>query len=156
MDPNSLLSQLRDIHAPPPIDWWPPAIGWWLLLLFILLTLCAVIFFALRYRRKTRWRRQAFRILSGLQNRYLEQPDARHLTEVVMLMKRCAFNTNSDQGDVSSASLETWRQALEQPVGILSESDVQTLYQGHYQVHTPQLDADSFKRIRKWIRSQSQ
>ena len=23
--------QLRDIHMPPPPDWWPPAPGWWVL-----------------------------------------------------------------------------------------------------------------------------
>ena len=38
MNPE-LLSQLRDIHAAPPVSWWPPAPGWWLLALLLLVLL---------------------------------------------------------------------------------------------------------------------
>jgi len=49
---------LRDIHLPPPPDWWPPAPGWWALAgICILLLIAAVLW--LRKVRAARRHRQA-------------------------------------------------------------------------------------------------
>ena len=59
------LSQLRDIHLPPPVSWWPLAPGWWLLLGTLLL-LTAIAFWLWRRRRRSNWRREALRELAQL------------------------------------------------------------------------------------------
>jgi hypothetical protein len=52
-----LLSQLRDIHTPSPIDGWPPAIGWWLLLVVIGLSLLGLLYFIRQQLQARRWNR---------------------------------------------------------------------------------------------------
>ena len=61
MNPD-LLSQLRDIHSPPPPSWWPPAPGWWLLAIFILalLTWAGLRAWAVLQRRHRRRRMLAW------------------------------------------------------------------------------------------------
>lgn len=51
---------LRDIHLPPPPDWWPPAPGWWVLAGVCIL--CAVIALYKMWRGYRRRRRNALAI----------------------------------------------------------------------------------------------
>lgn len=86
------LSQLRDIHLPPPISWWPPAPGWWLLAAFILIALIAAIFWLIHYRRKNRYRRLALQQLRALRARWQTQPDSAQLVEAInQLLKQTAL-----------------------------------------------------------------
>ena len=55
------LQQLRDLHLPPPPDWWPPAPGWWLLMF---MTGATVIWLIWRYRLR-RQRRRPYRYARG-------------------------------------------------------------------------------------------
>jgi len=49
---------LRDIHLPPPPDWWPPAPGWWVLgVICIVLLIAAALW--LRKARAVRRHQQA-------------------------------------------------------------------------------------------------
>ena len=45
--------QLRDIHLPPPPDWWPPAPGWW-----IAAGICIVCLIVALYKLARRLRRR--------------------------------------------------------------------------------------------------
>jgi len=62
---------LRDIHLPPPPDWWPPAPGWWALAVIFLLCLVWVVW---RLRSSQRQRRRERAILREL-DRCIVQAD---------------------------------------------------------------------------------
>jgi hypothetical protein len=85
------LSQLRDIHLPPPVSWWPPAPGWWLLLAIFLLAVIGVLFFY-RHRRRNAWRRTALAELARL--RHLSQQSAPQpvVSELSVLLRRVAIS----------------------------------------------------------------
>ena len=86
------LSQLRDIHLPPPISWWPPAPGWWLLAGLISIALIAAIFWLINYRRKNRYRRLALQQLRALHARWQTQQDDAQLVEAInQLLKQTAL-----------------------------------------------------------------
>ncbi len=89
------LSELRDIHLPPPPPLWPPAPGWWLL---CLVAIAAVVFgvrSALAAWRRGRPRRAAVRAMAELRGRYErgETPDD-VTAEVATLLRRAAMNRN--------------------------------------------------------------
>jgi hypothetical protein len=70
MDPKLAvaLEGLRDIHLPAPVSIWPLAPGWWALAAAIL-GLAAVIYLAIRVRRRRHWslRALALRELAALE-----------------------------------------------------------------------------------------
>jgi len=152
MDPNSVLSQLRDIHTPEAIGWWPLAWGWWVLGALILVIAVSATVLIVRQIRKTAWKRQALKALPVLQREYLEQPDAHRLTQLVTLMKRCLLSSKSSSGGKMNLDSRIWLKALQQPQGLLSQTEIEALYQGHYTPEPTKLDRQSFKRIQKWIR----
>ena len=49
--------ELRDIHVPPPPDWWPPAPGWWLLALLVLALVVLAIYKIIQIHKTRRMRR---------------------------------------------------------------------------------------------------
>lgn len=63
------LSQLRDIHIPPPEGFWPPAPGWWIVLLLVIGLAGAVTVWIHRRRQKNAWYRTARRELDRLADR---------------------------------------------------------------------------------------
>ncbi len=93
--PLDPLSELRDIHLPPPPSLWPPAPGWWLL---ALVAIVAVVFgarFALAAWRRGRPRRAAVRAISELRRRYESGETPGELTaELATLLRRAAMNRN--------------------------------------------------------------
>ena len=60
------LSQLRDIHIPPPEGFWPPAPGWWFVLLLVIGLAIAITVWLRRRRQKNAWYRIARRRLDRL------------------------------------------------------------------------------------------
>jgi hypothetical protein len=86
---NPDLSQLRDIHLPPPISWWPPAPGWWLLL-GVAALLLAGAFWWFQHRRNNRWRRQALQELTAL--RGLPSGPQAGLIALSVLLRRVAIS----------------------------------------------------------------
>lgn len=80
------LSQLRDLHAPPPIDWWPPAPGWWLLLAVVL---GIAIGAGLWYRRRRQ--RNAYRRLAGQELDNVMRAEGATVAALNALLKRTAL-----------------------------------------------------------------
>lgn len=88
---GATLLDLRDVHAPPPPDFWPPAPGWWVAaaLLTAILVYTAVQLYR-RYRLR-RQRRQVLAILDGLVAGYTLDEAVSFVTEVSMLLRRVAL-----------------------------------------------------------------
>lgn len=87
-----VLSQLRDIHAPPIIGAWPFAIGWYLLALLVLLAmLWLVVTVRHRYLVK-RPKRHALRLLQAYREQYDKDKNSQLASaQVSELLKRVAL-----------------------------------------------------------------
>lgn len=100
---------LRDIHLPPPPDWWPPAPGWWVLaascLLFLIVT-------ALRWRKLRRLRRQHQAVLREL-DRCVAKADGNAVALAASLshfLRRMALR---DTPEAAAYEGERWLQYLD-------------------------------------------
>jgi hypothetical protein len=88
MDPKEVLSQLKDIHLPPPVSWWPLAPGWYIALL-LLSIICYVLGKILyKHWRKIYRKRFAVKQMQRLEKRYLQQPTAKIIAKAAMLLKQ--------------------------------------------------------------------
>ena len=85
---NPDLSQLRDIHLPPPVSWWPLAPGWWALIILAAL-IAAGLAWWLHRRSSNRWRRQALLELQQLHTQQNEAHDA--VIALSVLLRRVAI-----------------------------------------------------------------
>lgn len=89
MDP---LSELRDIHLPPPPELWPPAPGWWLLALAAVAALGYGAWLGVAAWRRRRPRRAALRALATLRRRAAAGESPRVLVaELATLLRRAAM-----------------------------------------------------------------
>ena len=105
------LSQLRDIHLPPPVSAWPPAPGWGLLAVLTLIALGLGVWGWLRYRRD-RWRRAALKELRRLS----EQEPAARIRELSVLLRRVALRRYPRE-EVAALSGEAWLALLDRAMG---------------------------------------
>ncbi len=108
---NALMAGLKDIHTPPPIEWWPLAPGWWLLAgLSLILLISAITWLYLRYRRGA-YRRAGLRLIKRVKpDQLAAQSLARQLNEI---LKRTALAAPfyKDKG-VAAAHGAVWKSFL--------------------------------------------
>lgn len=105
------LSQLRDIHLPPPVSWWPPAPGWWLLLTVLLVT-ALVLYWMVRRHRRNAWRRQALQELARLQG----SDDATVASQLSILLRRVAISLYPHE-EVAALTGKAWLAFLDDTLG---------------------------------------
>ncbi|WP_051789230.1 DUF4381 domain-containing protein [Endozoicomonas montiporae] len=106
------LDQLRPNHLPDPVSWWPPAIGWWLGGLLIIIVIAAVVYFTLRFVRKTRYRRQAAKIGKQLLAEFRQHGDQRRFINACnRLLKQTALQAYPDE-PVARLHGKEWQQFL--------------------------------------------
>lgn len=151
MDPNTLLEQLRDVHAPDPITWWPPAIGWWMVAILSLLALVCLAWVATRYFRKNAWRRAALKEFGELKKAYATQPSHENLSRIIVLLRRCLASASRNRTSLVQTG-KAWRELLQTASSGLNEKDIDILSEGHYQVESALLDQAALQRIERWIK----
>lgn len=102
-----MLTQLRDIHSPPPVSWWPPAPGWWALALIALLLFIWGVTTVVRRYRRNRYRRDGMALLKNLWESYASSGDsAQFARELVTIMRRCAIAAHRQpSGNLATAML---------------------------------------------------
>lgn len=151
MDPNQLLAQLRDAHAPEIITWWPLAIGWWILLLIGIALLVSSIRWGVRRYRKNAWKRAALSELKRLQQASEASPEEQHLGPLIRLVKRCVSTHQNDRSILSEGPGQ-WRQTLEETFPSLASDDINMLVDAHYQPNVPNPTAVLYRKIERSIK----
>lgn len=152
MDPSSLLSQLKGVHAPDTISWWPPAIGWWLVVFFSLLMIIACVYFGRRYWRQNAWRRQAKREVTLLVDAYQSQPSQAQLLALIQLLKRSMAAAYRDPSLLSLAGT-AWQEHLKRHFPELDPSLLINLSEGQYRQEIPHLNANELAQLKRCIGS---
>lgn len=102
---NALLTELQDIHLPPPPGIWPPAPGWWLLAALLLVLLAGVTGW-----RRLRFapRRAALGELAMLESAWRHDGDAhRFAVGVSRLLRRVAL-LHHRRSEVAALSGPSW------------------------------------------------
>jgi hypothetical protein len=106
MDPNQL--PLRDLHLPPPVDWWPLAPGWWLVLALVLLGLAWLVRRAWQKRQLHAPRRHAVRALARIEAAYLEHRNPVVLARQASELLRRAMLAYAPRDEVAGLTGESW------------------------------------------------
>ena len=114
MNPADPLSQLRDIHLPPPVGWWPPAMGWWLLALLVLSALIAGVYWLWWRHKRLAYKREAIQHMESIRARYLSsRNDQQLLSDLSTLLKRTAI-TRYGRDEIAGMAGEQWLAFLDQ------------------------------------------
>ena len=155
MDPSTLLSQLRDAHAPETISFWPIALGWWVLLIAILILISIGIYITLSRWRSKAWKRQAKKHFIYLREQYLKSPSLEGVVEINKLLKQVMSSANNDRHFLQLYGAD-WESILysvkHNQHNILNEDEIQILCSGIYSSTQPSLDNNMLDRIALWIR----
>lgn len=106
--------QLRDIHLPPPPDFWPPAPGWWLLVAILLALLAWALVIAWRRARLRQAQRRLLALLDELERRGTHEP--RQLAQLSILLRRIAL-MHYPRGEVAGLAGEAWLHFLDSSGG---------------------------------------
>jgi hypothetical protein len=111
MDPQQI--PLRDLHLPPPIDWWPLAPGWWILVSVVLLGLLYMLRRAYRAWRANRPRRIALRELQKVNVNYQRGADAIWLSQQLSQLLRRAMLAYAPRSEVGGLAGQRWLEWLD-------------------------------------------
>ncbi len=152
--PAAPALDLRDIHAPPPPEFWPPALGWWVL---ALLLISIAVFASLKLYRRYRLYRRRRRILHELDR--LRGADARRdsaefITAVSTLLRRVAL-LRFARRRVAPLSGSDWLQFLDDTGGNgeFSTGVGQILGYGPYVRAVPEVSAERLLELAEsWMK----
>ena len=154
MNPQ-VLSELRDIHLPPPAGWWPPAPGWWILAGSVLLLGWLFWRFRLRRRRRGKVAKEALTRLEEIRREFeVHRDPVRLATRLSRLLRQVAVHC-FPAGEVAGLTGSEWLtfldrtlEAVEGPFGQgAGRALVEVPYRGGGEV-----DAEALLALaRRWI-----
>lgn len=155
MDPSTLLSQLRDIHAPEPVSAWPLAVGWWLVIILAIVCISSLSYLILRKRLKSTWKRQALKSFKQLSSNYIQKPSTDNLLAINRLLKQ-AFSSAKNNRDYMHLCGSDWAEALKtiqhNGSSILHDQEISILSKDIYARQTGKLERAELDRISHWIK----
>lgn len=147
-------ASLRAIHLPAEVSWFPPAPGWWGVLVLLMAVVAAGVWLWLRYRRQA-FRREALKLLAGLEQRN-DLPPLQLLDEISALLKRVAITVHGREA-VAGYSGERWLRFLDetgQTTGFCNGPG-RCLGASRFQPNAAIDTAGLFPLCRDWIQKQS-
>lgn len=149
MDP---LSELRDIHLPPPPPLWPPAPGWWLLALGVLAALAFGVRLLFLAWRRRRVRRAAERAMSRLRGRYARGESPSVLTaELATILRRAAMSRHP-RAQVAGLTGRDWLEFLDDDAHQFTEGVGRCLATAPY-ARDEAVDLDALLALcQRWVR----
>lgn len=148
MNPQDLLSQLRDLDAPAAIGWWPLAPGWWILIFLVLCAISLTIIFTVsKYRREAIYRAATAEIKTLHQNYLDNAQQAQALTQLLQsanaILKRLACHID-DTAQVSSLTGKSWHRYLSNIAGDQCNATELAPFETALYQSNPQIDVDEF------------
>lgn len=153
-DVQELLSQLKDVHLPPPIGWWPPAPGWWIVAALVLLLLTTGAFWGWQRWQRCRRRQRLQQAFAIIEARWHKEADPLiTLMEVTRFLKQAAF-TRYPRSEIAGLHGMAWLTFLDRIVGSeeFSQGCGHCLLDSPYRPH-PQADVTALlKLVNRWLR----
>ncbi len=110
---NPILSQLRDIQLPEPVNWWPLAVGWYFLGAFLIGIFGIIFFVLMRQYRKRSAQRFLIKRLEALRGQYQREADARIVAAELSILLRRASLILVPRKEVASLKGEEWLEFLD-------------------------------------------
>lgn len=151
MTSSDPLSQLKDIHLPPPVGWWPPAIGWWILALLCLALLAGTVFWLWRRHRRNRWLRLSWPELERLYG--LTRSSPAFFGQINGLLKRASRLRYPDQ-NTDGLSGEAWIGFLQDKAPRLPEDQLRKLVESSWRPQPSLSPSQGLKLAGDWLRAQ--
>lgn len=145
MNPEDLLSQLRNLDTPEALSGWPPALGWWILASLILFALATGIYTLIKKHRAGAAARKATLEITAAHEKYLDtgsnaKSTADFLQEVNAIIKRLAVNFEPNEM-VAGLTGRSWRNYLSEIAPDLSATELDPFEFSLYQ-ETPAVEID--------------
>lgn len=148
MNPEDLLSQLRELDAPAAIGWWPLAPGWWIVIFLLSL---AVVFGLYRlvmgYLAEAPFRAAQLE-LAEAEERYLREQDTAQgastlLQETNAILKRLATSFDAST-EVAGLTGQTWRNYLSDVAGNQCSATELDAFESLMYQAKPSIDLEEF------------
>lgn len=112
--PQDPLAELRNLHLPHAIDSWPWAPGWYFLIAFIVISLSLSIYFFIKHKRASLYKRQALQELKHIQEQHQQTLNTQQTTQMLSaLLKKIAL-VHFPREKISRLSGESWLIFLDQ------------------------------------------
>ncbi len=147
MNPEMLISQLRNVHGPEAIGQWPLAIGWWLLAILIIAAVCSIAMLLRQRYLKNYWKRSAQRDLAAL----TELPDDKRADAVAAFVRRVLAHIKQDQS-LLNVQGESWLNLLKDNIPALDEAELTVLGEARYMPAPPTTPPSIFPKLAAWVK----